>query len=162
MVTTARTTLCACCAKDGSPKSAQSRPWREASISQSQETLALSQPALALSQPTLTFNQHTLALSQPTNKFPYGFWKRYITERLHLRYNDALVTACHRALDVFLVHREGSTTRVGLRAGRKGKSCRDSNAARNSVLARGLGFQLLQFVLSISCKGCMAGPTAES
>ena len=79
------------------------------------------------------------------SRFPHGFWKRYVIETLHLRSNPALQLKCRRALDLYLEHKEGSLTRVGLRAGRKGTSCRNSNAACNPMLAPALGFHLLQF-----------------
>ena len=112
----------------------------------SQPSGAGSQPTGAGAQPTGDASSPIDDQSQPHRKFfPKGFWNRYIGEVLHLRYSPAKAQACSRALEEYLERREGSTTQAGLRAGRKGQSCRNSNAARNRVLANGLGFQLLQF-----------------
>ena len=77
---------------------------------------------------------------------PYGFWVHFIKEELKLRNSPAKRIQCVRALCVYIERSAaGSSTRAGLRDGRKGNTCRNSNAGNNRCLALGLGFMLLQF-----------------
>ena len=92
-----------------------------------------SQPTDAGSQPADADLQPADAGAQPTRElFPRGFWKRFITEELQLRLSDAKRMECLRALKVFLIRAEGgSRTRIALREGQKGHTCRNGNAANN-------------------------------
>ena len=70
----------------------------------------------------------------------------FIKEELKLRNSPAKRIECVRALCVYIERSAaGSSTRAGLRDGRKGNACRNSNAGSNRCLALGLGFMLLQF-----------------
>jgi hypothetical protein len=77
---------------------------------------------------------------------PYGFWRQFVTEELHVQYNDRRRMQTLRALSFYAVRIEaGAKTRQALRGMRKRKSFRASGGASNAMKAPGLGFSLLQY-----------------
>ena len=80
--------------------------------------------------------------------FPHGFWKHFISEEVHLEYNNR--NRVH-ALRCFYLYIErsglGGNTRLSMRDGARGGAKRRRGAEHNACKARGLGFALLQWFI---------------
>lgn len=77
---------------------------------------------------------------------PHGFWRRFIVTNQNQTFSKSRQTMYSRALRCYLLSTaDGAHTQAAMRGMRSPTSCRNSGAARNSVLAAGLGFALLQF-----------------
>ena len=78
-------------------------------------------------------------------KLPQSFWRRFIVSQ-NQKFQKWRQTQYYRALRTYLMNTaDGEHTRTAMRGMRKPGSCRSSGCARNRVLAKGLGFALLQF-----------------
>ena len=94
-------------------------------------------------------------------RLPYGFWRKFIEEEMHLVFSQQHRHRCFRALYVYL-HRAGggAATSVTMRAGQRRNAARSSGGSRNSTKAKGMGFALLQFFVdNIQVHSCRSDST---
>ena len=77
---------------------------------------------------------------------PYGFWRRFMTEDMHIQYTHRKRMQLTRSLQFYLLRKqEGASTMFAMRGMRDRGHCRSSGGSLNARKAAGLGFQLLQF-----------------
>ena len=79
------------------------------------------------------------------NRFPYGFWRHFCEQEMHLQFTTRQRVHCYRCFVQCTERSQLGDTRATQRDGQNPKSKRRKGGEHNASKARGLGWMLLQF-----------------
>jgi len=78
-------------------------------------------------------------------RFPYGFWRYFVEEEMHLHFTTRQRIHCYRCFELFTERAQLGDTRAAQRDGQAPKAKRRKGGEYNASKARGLMWMLLQY-----------------
>ena len=85
--------------------------------------------------------------SQPQARFPYGFWRAFITQELRLAYSNVKILQCSKSHRAFQKSREGDAgTPAAWRGDRRGSSKRNNGGTKNASRSCALSVALFHLL----------------